>query len=163
MKQSLYKIQEEYLQIAQALEQDEITPEIEQQLVITETALQEKAIGYAHVILDAETNVTAIKNEIKRLSALQKSEQNKADRLKSAISNAMQMFGINEVKTPTLKLSFRQSEGVVGESNTVLPEEFVTVVPEVRKPNLTAIKAAIKEGRTVEGYQIEQRQNLQIK
>jgi hypothetical protein len=45
----------------------------------------------------------------------------------------------------------------------VLPEEFVTVVPEVRKPNLTAIKAAIKEGRTVEGYQIEQRQNLQIK
>jgi hypothetical protein len=90
--------------------------------------------------------VDAIDAEIKRLQARKKSEQNKVERMKEAISNAMQHFGIYEVKTPTLRLSFRKSERVVGMSFDELPDEFVTVVPEQRKPNLNAIKSAIKEG-----------------
>jgi hypothetical protein len=163
MKQSLFNIQSEYLALASALEQGEVTPELEQQLAITEQALQTKAVGYAHIIRESEANVTAIKDEIARLQALLKSEQNKADRLKSAISNAMQMFGVHEVKTPLVRLSFRKSEAVVGEEDAPLPDEFVRVVPEKRSPDLTAIKAAIKEGREVEGYCIEERLNLQIK
>ena len=107
--------------------------------------------------------MAAIDVEIKRLQARKKSEQNKAERMKDAISNAMQHFGIYEVKTPTLRLSFRRSERVVGMSFDELPDEFVTVVPEQRKPNLTAIKAAIKEGREVGDYRVETIQNLQIK
>jgi hypothetical protein len=161
MKQSLYHIQTEYMQLAHALEHGELTPELEQQLAITEAALEQKAIGYAHIILDAESNVAQINAEIARLQDLKKSEQNKANRLKETIANAMQMFGVGEVKTPTVRLSFRKSEAVIGEGE--LPDELVTIVPETRKPNLTAIKAAIKAGEQVEGYTIEQRQNLQIK
>ena len=74
----------------------------------------------------------------------------------------MELYGITEIKTETLKLNFRRSEVVVGESNS-LPDEFVKVVPEQRKPDLTAIKKAIKEGREVTGFEIEERYSLQIK
>jgi hypothetical protein len=69
---------------------------------------------------------------------------------------------VHEVKTATVRLSFRKSEGLIGQADT-LADEFVTLIPEQRKPNNTAIKAAIKEGREVEGYEIETRWNLQIK
>jgi hypothetical protein len=163
MKQSLFNIQSEYLALASALEQGEVTPEIEQQLAITEAALQTKAVGYAHIIREGKANIAAMKDEIARIQGLLKAEQNKVDRLETAISNAMQMFGVPEVKTPLVRLSFRRSEAVVGEADAPLADEFVRVVPEQRKPDLTAIKAAIKEGREVEGYRIEERFNLQIK
>ncbi len=163
MKQSLFNIQQEYLELASALEHGEVTPELETQLAITETALQTKAVGYAHIIREGKANIAAMKDEIARIQGLLKSEQNKVDRLETAISNAMQMFGVHEVKTPLVKLSFRRSEAVVGDANAALPDEFVRVVPEQRKPDLPAIKSAIKEGREVDGYRIEERFNLQIK
>ena len=159
---SLYHIEQEYLALASALEQGEVTPELEQALAINEQELQRKAIGYAYVIKEAEANVDTIDNEIARLTALKQAERRKAEALKSAISNAMQFYGVHEVKTPTVRLSFRKSEGLVGQAES-LPDEFITLVPEHRKPNAAAIKAAIKEGREVEGYEIETRWNLQIK
>ena len=162
MKKSLYNIEQEYLQIADQLEDGEITEELEQALAINQQELQGKAVAYAYVIKDAEHNLSAIDAEITRLQALKNTEKNKVDRLKQTISNAMELYGITEIKTETLKLNFRLSEGVVGESNN-LPDEFVKVVPEQRKPDLTAIKKAIKEGRNVEGFQIEERYKLQIK
>ena len=74
----------------------------------------------------------------------------------------MELYGITEIKTETLKLNFRRSEGVVG-SNDYLTDDLVTIIPEQRKPNLVAIKAAIKEGIEIEGYSIETRYSLQIK
>lgn len=162
MKKSLYNIEKEYLEIANQLEDGELSPELETALAINEKELQGKAVAYAYVIKESEDAVSIIDQEIKRLTALKKTEVNKATRLKETISNAMNLYGITEIKTETLKLNFRRSEGVVG-SNDWLTDDLVTIVPEQRKPNLTAIKAAIKEGVEVEGYEIEERYSLQIK
>lgn len=159
---SLYEIQADYFALAFALEVGELTPELETALAINEQELQQKAIGYAYVIKEAEANVDTIEAEIARLMALKQAEKRKADALKSAISNAMQFYGVHEVKTPTVRLSFRKSEGLIGHADN-LADEFITLVPEQRTPNKAAIKAAIKEGREVEGYEIETRWNLQIK
>jgi hypothetical protein len=162
MKKSLYNIESEYLEIANQLEDGELSPELETALAINQSELQGKAVAYAYVIKESEDTVSAIDAEIKRLTALKKTEVNKATRLKDTISNAMKLYGILEIKTETLKLNFRRSEGVVG-SNDWLTEDLVTIVPEQRKPNLTAIKAAIKEGIEIEGFEIEERWSLQIK
>jgi hypothetical protein len=159
---SLYEIQADYLALASALEVGELTPEIETALAINEAELQQKAIGYAYVIKEREANIEVIENEIARLTALKRSEQRVTESMRSAISNAMQFYGVHEVKTPTVRLSFRKSEGLIGQADN-LADEFITLVPEQRKPNAAAIKAAIKEGREVEGYEIETRWNLQIK
>jgi hypothetical protein len=176
MKKSLYNIEAEYLEIANQLEDGELSPELETALAINEKELQGKAIAYAYVIKDSEDTVTAIDAEIKRLQGLKKTEQNKVKRLKDTIQNAMELYGITEIKTKTLKLNFRKSEGVVctfdnpqkfdswwDVQKSLIGEEFVTTVPELSKPNLTAIKKAIKEGIEIEGFEIEERWSLQIK
>ena len=163
MRKPLYQIESDYLAIADALEQGELTPELESALAITEQELQVKAVGYGFIIKDAEDTINAIDARIKELTERKKSEQRKVDKMKSAISQAMQLFGIHEVKTPTLKLSFRKSSRVVGMSFDELPDAFVTIVPEKRTPNLSAIGAALKEGQTVGDYRIEEHLNLQIK
>jgi hypothetical protein len=162
MKKSLYNIEAEYLEIANQLEDGELSPELETALAINQSELQGKAVAYAYVIKESEDTVSVIDAEIKRLTTLKKTEVNKATRLKDTISNAMNLYGITEIKTETLKLNFRRSEGVVG-GNDWLTDDLVTIVPEQRKPNLTAIKAAIKEGIEIEGFEIEERWSLQIK
>ena len=165
MKKSLYNIETEYLEIANQLEDGEVTPELETALAINEAELQGKAVAYAYVIKESDDTVAAIDAEVKRLQGIKKTEQNKSKRLKGAIHVAMDLYGIQEIKTETLKLNFRRSEGVICtvEETVALAAEFVTVVPEVLKPNLNAIKSAIKEGREVKGYEVETRYNLQIK
>jgi hypothetical protein len=164
MNKPLYQIEQEYIELATLLEQDELTPEIEYALAINQAELQGKAVAYAYVIKESESNIEAIKAEIARLQALAKLEGKKAERLKTAISNAMQYFDIQEVKTPLIKLSFRKSERCVSDGVAfTLADRFTTFIPETRKPNLTAIKAAIESGEYVQGYKIEVINNLQIK
>jgi hypothetical protein len=164
MKKSLYNIETEYLEITNQLEDGELSPGLETALAINEAELQGKAVAYAYVIKESDDTVDAIDAEIKRLQGLKKMEQNKATRLKQNIHIAMDLYGINEIKTETLKINFRKSEGVICTMDEVkLDDEFVTVVPETSKPNLTAIKKAIKEGINVDGFKIETRFNLQIK
>jgi len=164
MKKSLYKIEKEYLEIANQLEDGELSPELEMALAINESELQGKAVAYAYVIKESDDTVNAIDAEIKRLQGLKKTEQNKSKRLKETISNAMELYGIQEIKTETLKLNFRRSEGVIcTDSEVSIDKDLCTVVPETIKPNLSAIKKAIKEGVEVEGFEIEERYSLQIK
>jgi hypothetical protein len=164
MNKSLYHIEQEYLDLANQLEQGELTAELETALAINQAELQGKAVAYAYVIKDGFENINVIDDEIIRLQALNQSEQRKIDKLKAAITQEMQYFEITEVKTPLIKLSFRTSKRCVSDGVAfTLAERFTTLVPESRKPNLTAIKAAIESGEDVQGYKIETINNLQIK
>ena len=157
---NLYNIKNEYLQIAHKLTEGELTPELEQALIITQENLQEKAINYGYVIKNFESEVNIIEEEIKRLNALKKARQNAVDKLKNNISDAMQLFGILEVKAPTFKMNFRKSESV--EIFEGLDQEFITEKVSYQ-PDKIAIKNAIKEGRTVNGAALVTNLNLQIK
>jgi hypothetical protein len=157
---NLYNIKSEYLAIAQELAEGELTPELEQALIITQENLQEKAINYGYVIKNFESEVDIIETEIKRLNALKKARINAVDKLKTNISNAMQLFGILEVKAPTFKMNFRKSESV--EIYEGLSNEYITEKISYQ-PDKIAIKNAIKEGKTVNGAGIIINYNLQIK
>ena len=157
---NLYNIKSEYLAIAHELTEGELTPELEQALIITQENLQEKAINYGYVIKNFESEVDIIEEEIKRLNALKKARQNAVDKLKNNISDAMQLFGILEVKAPTFKMNFRKSESI--EIFEGLDQEFITEKVSYQ-PDKIAIKNAIKEGRTVNGAALVTNLNLQIK
>lgn len=157
---NLYNIKSEYLAIAHELTEGELTPELEQALIITQENLQEKAINYGYVIKNFESEVDIIEEEIKRLNALKKARQNAVDKLKTNISDAMQLFGILEVKAPTFKMNFRKSESV--EIFEGLDQEFITEKVSYQ-PDKIAIKNAIKEGRQVNGAALVTNFNIQIK
>jgi len=159
---SIYQLTTEALEIASLLEENELTPEIEQALVINQDELKEKALNYAYVIRTFEDDVTAIENEIKRLRALKEAKTNSIERLRESISTAMNIYGIEKVESPLLKLSFRKSEAVEITNEEVLPMSFKTE-KVTYTPNKVKIKEAIKNGETVFGAILQINSNLQIK
>jgi hypothetical protein len=159
---SIYQLTTEALEIASLLEENELTPEIEQVLVINQDELKEKALNYAYVIRTFEDDVISIDNEIKRLRALKEAKTNSIERLKESISTAMNIYGIEKVESPLLKLSFRKSEAVEITNEEVLPLSFKTE-KVTYTPNKTKIKEAIKNGETVFGAILQINYNLQIK
>ena len=159
---SLFEISKEALELASILEEEEFTPEIENALSINQEELQTKAINYAYLIKTIESDVTAIDEELKRLGAIKKAKVNAVTRFKESVLNAMQIYNIQKVETPTMKLSIRRSE-----STEILMEEMIDEKFKKEKVTISidkvAIKKSIKEGETVEGAIIKDNFSLQIK
>jgi len=161
---NIYNITTEFLNLeAQLIENGgELTPEIETALQINKDELQHKSIQYGYVIKSLTDNVDTIDAEIKRLQALKKVNENVIDRLKNTLSNAMQLFGISELKTPTLKLSFRKSEQVILHDVNNLPQMY-KIIKVTEQPDKMKIKEAIKSGADILGCELVVVENLQIK
>lgn len=161
---SIYVINNEYLQLVDALIESggEVTPELEQALQINKEELELKATNYAYFIKSLEDQNTSIDNEIKRLQAIKKTNSNLVERLEFNISNAMQIFEKDEIKTPTLKLIFRKSESVECLDVNALDKEYkrIKVTEEADK---TKIKEALKDGVFIPGCRLVTNKNLQIK
>ena len=157
---NLYNIKSEYINIAAQLTEGELTPELEEALIINEQNFTEKAINYGYVIKTFESETDILENEIKRLNALKIARSKAIDKLKITISNAMQLYQILEVKAPTFKMNFRKSESI--EVSDLLDQNYI-VEKVSYQPDKIAIKNAIKEGKTVNGAALIINYNLQIK
>jgi hypothetical protein len=164
---SMYEISREAMDIVSALEENEgeLNPDIESALRINQNELQEKSINYAYAIKTVSNDVDAISEEIKRLQALKKAKDNTIQRLKDTVVNAMQIYGLEKVETPTLKLSIRRSEAVIIDDifTKVNPEGYYMTEKITYTPDKTMIKEAIKRGENIEGARIIENYNLQIK
>jgi len=159
---NLYEITREALELASLLETEELTPELEEMLVINQEQLQAKAGNYAKVIANIQGDSDAIDAEIKRLKAMKESKDRAVTRLKDAVKNAMMVSGIDKIESPLFKLSLRRSEAVEVEVPEALPIDW-----QVKKVTITAdkvaIKQAIKEGYAITGARIIENFSLQIK
>jgi hypothetical protein len=160
---NIYQIEQEYLVLSNDIIEagGEITPELETALAINKEQLQNKGINYGYVIKSLENDITAIEEEIKRLNALKSSRTKTTDLLKSTIKQAMQLYGIEELKTPTLKINFRKSESVEVDDSVLDVIYFNHKV--VLTPDKTRIKEDIKSGKEVVGAVLNVNFNLQIK
>lgn len=160
MSKSLFQISKEYLDIITLLEEDELTPELEQGLEIAQAELSEKAGNYLKAISMLEAEAAMAKDHEAKAKAYRARKEKAVARLKEALKSAIQTFGPQEVGITTLKI--RKSEAVQVDDVESLPEQFVKVKVS-KQPDKTAIKKAIKAGEVVEGATIVENQNLQIK
>ena len=159
---NLYNITTEMKNLTLQLEEGELTPELEQALVINQDQLQAKAIDYCYVIKNLESDSEAIDNEIKRLKAMKEAKDNTVDRLKEAVRTAMLSAGIDKIESSLFKLSLRRSEAVEVVNIDQLPESLTTIKKTVSADKLK-IKEAIKAGQNVEGANLIENYSLQIK
>lgn len=161
---NLYQIQNEFIHLADQLIElsGEITPELETSLQINQEQLEHKGRSYGYIVKQLESEVEIIDAEIKRLTAFKSSRNKTAERLKETLSNAMQLYQIEKLESPTLKISFRKSESVEVEDLSLLDKDFI-VVKTTESADKTAIKKAIKEGQNVQGAVLKTNMNLQIK
>lgn len=159
---NLYELTTEAIELASILENEELTPELEERLKINQNELQAKSINYAKLIRNIEAENEMLDNEIKRLKAMKEARERNLDRLKSNVLAAMQAAGVEKIESPIFKLSVRRSEAVEVSMVELLPDEFTTIKTTVN-PNKVAIKNAIKEGKSVTGATIVENYSLQIK
>jgi hypothetical protein len=164
MKISIYNIEQNYNQLAEQLidNDGELTPELSEQLAITEEQIQNKSVAYSFVIKQMDADVEIIDAEIKRLQAAKKQREKASEYLKDRIKHAMDTFQIDEIKTPLVKINFRKSETVEVDDVNQLPSLY-KVVKVTEQADKAAIKAALKDGVQVAGCSIATHRNLQIK
>lgn len=110
--------------------------------------------------LDAE--ITALKAEEKRLAERRKAKENKLNWTKRFLDEFLKAEGEMKFETARVKLSFRKSESVNIFEEMILPNEYVREKTEYI-PDKTAIKKAIKDGKSVEGAELIVNMNLQVK
>lgn len=160
MNKSLFHISANYAELMTSIEENEgvLSEEQNEALEINEAELQEKAGNYIEFIGDRAAFIGRIDDEIKRLQALKKVNNNLVDRLKNSLLNAVNLFGAFEVGLH--KIGTRKSEVLVLDDDFITPDQFKKIKVDTDK---AAIKAAIKAGSTIEGAQIQTKLNISIK
>lgn len=181
---SMYQIRGEHLGLLKIIEEaeGELTPEIEQQLALTQEEFEDKAVSYGFVVKSFEDVEEVIDKEIKRLQVLKAKAGKRAETFKARLDEAMQQFGVEKIKTPTLTLSYRSSKPV--ELVEDFKEKFlenVSIMVVLKEdapadmahlieyfdvsaaPSKTRIGDALKAGALIEGAKIVEKKNLQIK
>lgn len=117
---NIYQLQQDLLAIFDELEENggELTPELEEQLAITEESFKSKVEDYTKVIHHYQDDLAAIKAETERLKRLKESKEKIIDRLKNVILEAIDKFGetnkngVKFIDFGTGKVSTRKSEAV---------------------------------------------------
>ena len=124
---NIYNIQQSLFSIFDELEENggELTPEIEEQLNITQEQFKSKIKDYSNVIKMLENDIAAIKEEKARLNDLQKSKEKNMERLKKIMIEAIENFGDTTksggkyVDYGTGKVSVRNSQAIEVEEDSV--------------------------------------------
>ena len=161
---NIYKIETEYRDLISVLVENggELTPEIEQALQINQKDLYRKSESYAYAIKELSGEIDIIKSEIERLQALISKRDKSISRMKETVLKAMELYEIDKIETPMIKISVRESEAV-----EVINENQIEPIFKVEKVTTTisksAIKEAIKSGINVNGVVIKKNKSLQIK
>jgi len=139
----------------------ELTPEMEERLVITKAEIQQKTIAYLEVISSKESFNSLIDNEIKRLQGMKKTNNNVIDRLKDNLLVAVKTFGNYTIGTQ--KFGTRKSSSIQVDPDKVnsLPKEYKTI-KVTEAPDKKALKDAINRGEEIEGVRLLENLNLKI-
>lgn len=129
-----------------------------ERLEALQLAFDEKVENIGCWIKNLLSDAKAIKEERENLYARQKACENKAASLKEYLLRAL---GGHKFKTAKVSISYRRSESVEVQDLNEIPEKFLKYKePEVDK---TAVKAELKNGHTVPGAMLIEKQNIQIR
>jgi len=160
---SLYDITIDQKRLINEIEkmEGEITPKMEERLVITKSEIQQKTIAYLEVIQSKESFNSLIDNEVKRLQQMKKTNNNVVERLKDNLLIAVKTFGNYTIGTQ--KFGTRKSSSIHVDSDKVngLPKEYKTI-KVTEAPDKKALKEAINRGKEIDGVYLIETLNLKI-
>lgn len=122
--------------------------------------VDEKAEGYCRVISQLNLDLDMYLTEIKRLTDRKKTLENSLNRLKRNLLDLYIAGGRQKIKAGTFTISARKSQSVDIFDESKLTDEYFNIQ---KTPNKTAIKNAIKDGKTVDGANLVERESVQIK
>lgn len=160
---SLYELTSDLKELQEIDFMDAEADEIEEIKAIIKEQIATKGTGIILVVRNLESDVEAIKAEIKRLQDLKKSKENKIENLKKYTKECLEEADIKKVSTSLGNISIRKLPGSVEvlEENSIPQEykkEVITVTIDKK-----AILAELKEGVVIPGVTLKTGTSLTIK
>lgn len=162
MTNSLYHITSEQLRINELLEESggELTPEIEEALIINEENFIAKSEGYIETIAKYKALAEAAKVRTEEYQRIKRTAENIEKRLKERMQWAMEALGRDKVEIGLHKLSFRTSTAVNITDEAHIPNQYIKVETKIDKESL---KRDLKAGLAIEGAELVTNKSIQIR
>lgn len=110
-------------------------------------------------IKNLRSDAAALKAEAKAMQERSEAATRRADRLQEYLAAVL---AGEKFQTPRVAIGWRRSTAVKVEDPDLLPANFIREIVE-RKPDLAGIKDALKAGVPVEGAELVERNNIQIR
>ncbi len=158
---SLYELKGEEQTLRQLLSEDLTEEECDAVLArhreLTTEDLPTKFEGRAKFIKNNEALAKALKEESARLAARAKTVTRAVDWVKNDTKGWLEAAGLKDYRAGVFTLSpvkcggKRKMELHPDLDPDKLPDEFVTIIPEQRVPNIDALRTALEAGEPVPG------------
>lgn len=162
----LYELTAEYLQLQEMIED----PDCDEAIIMDtleaiDGEIEAKADGYAKILAVINAEAEVLKKEADRLTARRRTIENRADRLKSYLQDAMNATGKTKFKTDMFSFAIQKNPPVVvidAASTDHMPGEYIVI--QAPTWNKTAIREALKAGKDLTGIaHLEQGESLRIR
>lgn len=163
LKMNLYELTENYRNLQELLENDEID-----QSIITAALdevggnIEEKSENIAKLIKSLEVDINGFKDEEKRLAAKRKSLEIRVKSLKEYIESAMKVTGKKKFKGQLFTFSIQKNPPSVNITDlSLIPQEYyIEQEPLLNKKQLLA---DLKQGELIDGAELKQTEGLRIR
>ncbi|MBO7307027.1 MAG: siphovirus Gp157 family protein [Alistipes sp.] len=159
---TLYHITSEQLRINELLEESggELTPEIEEALMLNAENFEIKAEGYIESISRYKALAEAADARIKEMQRIKKTSENIEKRLKERLLQAMVVMDVDKMELGLRKLSIRNTSAVNITDEAHIPAEYIIIEQKYDK---TRIKDALKNGDVIPGAELVTNKSIQIR
>ncbi len=167
---NFYDVTKDYIERMELLEQGinaetgEMTDNTNQLAIWNEELtkdLKEKSSNVIAVVRNQELTIDALDNEIKRLKAMKDDIENRLDKFKVYIKNAMITNNIEKIDTNLGSIKFTKSTSTEIFDESLIDKKFIEVVT-TEKISKEKIKKALKAGEEVQGARLVENKNLKI-
>jgi hypothetical protein len=153
---SLRDISQEFMEVMDLASDADIPAQaLKDTLDGIEGMFNDKAIRIVHVIANSDSDIAAIDEEIKRLSARKKSISNGKERLKDYLRDNMEATGINKIPCPLFTITLAKGRDIAVVDDIDKLDCDLLRVKTTIDPDKVEILKRLKEGEDVPGAHLE--------
>jgi len=151
----LYKLTDEISKLQEAFDNGDIPKNaLADTMEAIEGEFDDKANAIMALVRNQNSDIAAIKDEIKRLTDRAKVLQNQQDSVKEYLRFNMQESGIDKISCPLFTLTLRKPvKVVIIDDVEALPDKYV-VVKTTEAPDKKLILSDLKAGEVIDGAHI---------
>lgn len=147
-------------------QEGELTEEDLKALDELNIAKDDKVKGYGIIIRELTGEIDDCEEEIKRIKDIADRKKRKQEWLKNCLYTFMKGQEMTKFESVEVNIGFRKSYQLEGSEIALvdgkLPEQFI-VKTTTEKPDKKAITDFIKHGGTIDGCELVEKENIQIK
>lgn len=162
--QKLYELSQQFQELAALADIEEMQEAVTDTLEAVEGEFNDKAQALTTVLLNLNSDVDAIDNEIKRLQARKTTIVNRQNSMKDYLRENMERCDIKKISCPLFTITCAKGrETVVIDDENILPTDYLAIETKT-KPKKTEITKALKEGLEIPGAHLERtKSSIRIK